>query len=135
MKITVAMAEHLEKINAEEERQVQARQAKDAEDEANRQRFIATLRELIELQYDLELTDEDVAEWVVSKMSGDCYEMKWESESGSVMLAFNATITSIEPGPDAADLCWSAYYAPTRWTASFKEIIPALVYARTGKHL
>jgi hypothetical protein len=135
MLVSEAIAECIKRIDAEEERKVQAMAEAEANAEVKRLEFIAALRERIESQYGLELTDAEVAEWDVKKMSGDLYEMKWAAPQGSVMLSANLNIEEVSTGPDSVAIGWSAYHAMARWTASYENLIPALVFARTGKHL
>lgn len=144
-----ALLEHLKLIDAEEERQAQARLAIAVNAETMRQQFIDALRERIELQYELEIVDEDLAQWKVTKMShgaavasaivaaadGDRYEMRWNLAEGNVLLALNATTDEIMPGPDSISISWSAYHNESRWTVAFDSLVRALVYAKTGKSL
>lgn len=130
--INRAVAEHLEKIAAAEERQAQAQAAREAAAEAKRLEFIATLRKRIEYQYGLQLTDDDIAQWEVKKVVSN-YDMRWIVPNGNLGLTANLTIEEVMVG--GVEIAWSAYSRTGNWTKSFKDLVPALAFAQTGKFL
>jgi hypothetical protein len=137
MLIKDAMSEYLNKVEVEYLRREQARLEAEAAAEAKRQQFIAALRERIELQYGLELTADEVTQWNVTDYGHGRYELYWCLEKGTVRLNRNATTEEISPG-GIEKIEWTAwprgddYRSPT---VTFDHLIPAVVYAQTGKRL
>lgn len=136
MLVKDAIAEQLIKIEEAELRRRLAELEAKAAAEVKRQEFINTLSERIELQYGLELTVDDIAAWEVICLGGNRYDMGWNMPHGGVRLDSYMSIEEVQPG-GCAKLWWRAWYNETyrQPTVTLEALLPALVYAQTGKQL
>lgn len=131
-----AIAAHLKRIEAAELEAARIQAQKEALAEAARQRWIAAMRERIELEYGLVLTDEDVAAWTVEKMGGDSFEMDWllSAEKGNKVWP-NQTLNFDNVTPPGIDWLWNAWNCDAGQCLGFETLIAALTYAQTSKRL
>jgi len=127
-----AIALYTAKIDEAERVRAQREAEQEAAAKAARQTWTATLRERIELQHGVRLTDEQVAAWEVKQVHEKHYEMCWVLGDGYVRTILLLTENDLMSGQKIE---WGACHYASGYIPGFASLIAAAAYATTGKQL